>query len=78
MPERTILVECYSGFKGDERPVRIKLQDSFHDIVEVEDQWYSPGGTFFRVRLAGGDRYVLRHSEGQDVWSIEAFRSERA
>lgn len=77
VPDRQILVECYSGFKGDERPVRIQLQDGPHEVTEVEDKWYSPGGTFFRVRLANGDRYVLRHSAGQDVWTIEAFRSER-
>jgi len=44
-------------------------------VAEVEDRWYSPGETFFRVRLANGDRYVLRHVEAQDTWSLEAFRS---
>lgn len=77
MPERPIRVECYSGFKADERPLRIELRDGFHDVTEVEDKWYSPGGAFFRIRLANGDRYVLRHIEGQDVWTIEAFRSDR-
>jgi len=44
-------------------------------VAEVEDRWYSPGETFFRVRVANGDRYVLRHLEAQDTWSLEAFRS---
>jgi len=41
----------------------------------VEDRWYSPGETYFRVRVEGGDRYVLKHVEAQDVWSLEGFRS---
>ena len=45
------------------------------EIVEVEDQWYSPGETYFRVRVEGADRYVLRYTEAQDVWSLEAYRS---
>jgi len=33
------------------------------EIVEIEDRWYSPGATYFRVRVEDGDRYVLRHEE---------------
>ena len=68
-------VECYSGYKADERPTRIYLQDQPFDIAEIEDRWYSPGFTFFRVLLTTGDRYVLRHQQAQDTWTIEAFRS---
>jgi len=76
MPERRVHVECYSGFKADERPLRIQFQEGFQEVAEVEDKWYSPGGTFFRVRLVSGERYVLRHVEGQDTWVIEAFRAK--
>ena len=75
MAEREIEVECYAGYKADERPLRIRLEDGLHEIAEIEDRWYSPGDTFFRVRLVNGDRYVLRHVEGQDVWTIRAFRA---
>ena len=46
-------------------------------IAEIEDRWYSPGATYFRVLLANGERYVLRREEAQDVWTLEAFRSRR-
>jgi hypothetical protein len=45
------------------------------DVAEVEDRWYSPGATFFRVLLANGERYVLRRQDAQAVWTLEAFRS---
>ena len=72
--ERHVKVETYSGYKADERPVRVTIDGQAHEIAEVEDRWYSPGATFFRVRLTGGERYVLRRIEAQDVWLIEAYR----
>jgi hypothetical protein len=68
-------VECYSGFRADERPVRVFLNGQAAPIGAVEDRWYSPGFTFFRVLLATGERYVLRHQQAQDLWTIEAFRA---
>ncbi len=75
--ERTVRVECYAGYKGDERPMRLQIGGQMVEIAEVEDRWYSPGATFFRVRLANGERYVLRREDAQDVWTLEAFRSLR-
>lgn len=70
-----IRVECYSGYKADERPARMAFGETWMEIEEVEDRWYSPGASFFRVMVRGGDRYVLRHDEGQDVWTLEGFRA---
>jgi hypothetical protein len=70
-----VQVECYAGYRADERPVRLKGREQTLEIEEVEDRWYSPGETYFRVRVVGGDRYLLRHVEAQDVWSLEAYRS---
>jgi hypothetical protein len=72
---KRVEVECYAGYRGDERPVRVRLGEESLEVSAVEDRWYSPGETFFRVRVANGDRYVLRHVEAQDTWSLEAFRS---
>ena len=73
MREHIILVECYSGYKADERPIRLKLTDGAKEIVAIEDRWYSPGATYFRVVVDDGDRYLLRHEEAQDVWSIAGY-----
>ena len=68
-------VECYAGYRGDERPVRVRLGEQVLEVAAVEDRWYSPGETYFRVRVEGGDRYVLKRNDAQDVWSMEAYRS---
>ena len=78
MPDPVLRVECYAGFKADERPVRLHFGEHSLEVAAVEHRWYSPGETFFRVRTTDGDRYVLRHTEAQDVWTLAAYRSGNA
>lgn len=75
MHEQFVSVETYSGYKADERPVRIVFAAQTLEVEEVEDRWYSPGATYFRVLVKNGERYVLRHDDAQDVWSLSAFRA---
>jgi hypothetical protein len=75
MSEHGVRVECYSGYRAEERPVRIVFEAQTLEVEEVEDRWYSPGATYFRVRAEGGDRYVLRRNDGQDLWSLTAYRA---
>jgi hypothetical protein len=46
-----VRVECYSGRKADERPVRFQLDERDYLVEEVLDQWYGPGEAFFKVRV---------------------------
>lgn len=75
MAEQRVQVECYSGYKAEERPLRIVFESQGLKVEEVEDRWYSPGATFFRVRTEDGDRYILRRDDAQSVWSLTAFRA---
>jgi hypothetical protein len=72
-----IHVECYSGHRADERPVRFTLGSHSLEIISVDDQWYSPDATFFRVQVSDGNKYVLRHSIDPDRWTLEAFRARK-
>jgi hypothetical protein len=72
-----IRVECYSGYRADERPLNFVLCGRTFEVAEVEDRWYSPGVIYFRVRANDGNFYVLRHDEGLDVWTLDAFRAFR-
>lgn len=74
---REIKVECYSGYRADERPLRFRLGERTYEVAEVHDSWYSPGVRWFRVLADDGNVYVLRHDEGQDLWTLDAFRSKR-
>lgn len=69
-------VECYSGYKADERPLRFYLGDRRYEVQEVLDQWYAPSATYFRVKANDGGEYILRHNlqENEDAWMLESFR----
>ena len=73
-----IRVECYSGYKADERPLRFCLGERWLKVEEVADRWYDPEATYFRVRAEDGDLYVLRRAEPQGVWTLAAFTHERS
>lgn len=70
-------VECYSGHQADERPLRFTANGHIYEVQTVEDKWYSPDATYFKVAASDGNVYVLRHDEHRDVWSIDAFRAQR-
>jgi len=69
-----IKVECYAGYKSDQRPQRFTMGDQQLEVREVEDQWYGPSCQYFRVRACDGNIYVLRHDEEADCWSLDAYR----
>ena len=72
-----VQVECYSGHRADERPLRFTLSGRSYEVNEVDDQWYSPDARYFRVRAGDGNLYVLRHDERENRWSLEGFRASR-
>ncbi len=72
-----VRVESYAGFKADERPLRFQLGERWYEVREVVDRWYDPDAVYFRVRADDGAMYILRHVEGDDLWTMEAYRRER-
>jgi hypothetical protein len=69
-------VECYSGRKADERPVRFRLDGHEYLVEELLDQWYGPSDTHFKVRADDGNLYILRRdiSMPDGLWHLESFR----
>jgi len=77
--ETKVEVVCYSGYKGDERPVRFRLGGQDYFVEELLDQWYGPQNIFFKVRASDGNVYILqrRSSVPEGEWSLESFRDMR-
>ena len=71
-----VRVECYSGHKADERPVRFWLDDQLYQVEEVVDRWYGPEDAFFKVKASDENLYILRQgrSTPEGEWSLESFR----
>ncbi len=72
-------VVCYSGYRGDERPVRFRLGGQDYCVEELLDQWFGPKDIFFKVRANDGNVYILRRrsSAPEGEWSLESFRDMR-
>jgi hypothetical protein len=70
-------VECYSGRKENERPVRFRMGQHEYLVEEVVDQWYGPGHLFFKVQANDGNLYILRHETSipEGSWDLVCFRN---
>jgi hypothetical protein len=69
-------VDCYSGRKADERPVRFRLEGCQYLVEEILDQWYGPHDAFYKVRADDGNLYILRRdtSTPEGAWHFVSFR----
>ncbi len=73
-------VECYAGYKADERPLRftpLTPRAQSREVKDVLDQWYGVGHTCFKVLADDGNIYILRHDHAEDFWTLESFRRAR-
>ena len=70
-------VQCSSGRKGDERPVRFQREGQDYLVEEVLEQWHGPDAEFFKVRADDGKLYILRHGTPGEAeeWTLESVRS---
>jgi hypothetical protein len=66
-----IKVECYSGYRADERPVSFILDDRKIIVDRIIEQWRSPDSESFKVQADDGKRYLLVHESVKDNWILE-------
>jgi uncharacterized protein (UPF0128 family) len=67
-------VDCYSGRKADERPVRFRVDGHEYMVEELLDQWYGPEDVFYKVRADDGNLYILRQQTSDESWDLVSFR----
>ncbi len=76
MKPMNLTVECYSGRKADERPVRFWLGGRQFQVEAVLDQWYDPESISYKVRADDGNLYILRQqtSTPNGTWDLVSLR----
>ena len=67
-------VECYAGFKADERPIRFTVGGRDYTVEQLLDKWYGPSETWFKVLANDGGLYILK-LKGESEWTLESFRA---
>jgi len=81
MDYERIQVECYSGYKINERPMAFTYQGHRWEIQEIVDRWYEgdidpirPEVSYFKVKTTEGSIFILRYLYLFDSWSMhQAF-----
>ena len=70
-----IKVECYSGYRGEETPLRFYLGQRLIEIDEVLDRWLDPYRRYFKVRSSDGAIYIICHDVNSCAWEMTLFNS---
>ena len=65
-----IKVETYSGYKADEYPKKFWIGEKSFEIMDIEDRWYSPDCSYFKVFADDGKTYILRQYLENSQWEI--------
>jgi hypothetical protein len=70
IPDRifSMKIETYSGYKADEYPLRFWIENRPIEVLEVEDRWYSPQVSYFKVFADDAHHYLLKKNENNGLW----------
>jgi hypothetical protein len=67
-----VQVECYAGYKPDERPLRFCTNGRQYEIDRVLTRWRGRDAEGFRVSTPQGI-FELRHHLTDDTWAAEPW-----
>jgi len=76
-----VQVECHSGYKAGEYPVRFYWESIRFDIHEILDRWYQgasnpgfPAANYFKVNTNDQKTFILKNEISTDRWFILIFK----
>ena len=69
-PPIPLRVECYSGYRSEERPVAFWLRDRRVEIRVILDRWYGEDHAYFKVVGEDGIRYIMRRDDYRGGWEL--------
>lgn len=69
--ESFIKVECYSGYKADEKPVSFMRGKKKIRVDRIIEQWRNPDYNYFKVQADDEKGYILRNDIITGDWVLE-------
>lgn len=83
MKYEQIQVECYSGYKANERPTAFIYQGCHLEISEIVDRRYEGGVkpddpviNYFKIKTDDGSIFLLRYVASSDSWSGRVIKND--
>jgi hypothetical protein len=67
-------VECYAGHRAEEEPRAIEIDGRRLRVLGIARRWQDVGARYFQIRAEDGHRYLLRHDEQRDEWTLVSVR----
>jgi hypothetical protein len=78
-------VECYSGYKVNERPVAFIHAGRRRAVIEIIDRWYEggcdpgrPAMDYFKVTTDTGENFILRYNALFNAWAAKVVATHGA
>lgn len=68
-----IKVEFYSGYKGNEKPIRFFMGNRCVEVEQVVDRWYGENASYFRVLGNDENLYILKGPLAEGDWELVSF-----
>jgi hypothetical protein len=66
-------VDCYSGWRGEETPRRLRLGAVWINLTQVLDRWLAPDHRYFKAEGDDGATYILRHDVEKQRWELTMY-----
>ena len=77
MPYEPVNVECYSGYRANERPMSFTFKGRRWEVEEIMERWYEggliaggPALHYFKVHTTEGRVFLLCYNTVADAWAI--------
>jgi hypothetical protein len=66
-----IEVVAYSGYRADERPLKIVIGGVAMEVTEIVDRWYGEDFDYFKVRVNTGAVHLIARHRTHDRWYLK-------
>ena len=68
---KKIEVVAYSGYKANERPLYLVLDEQRLEVKDTLDTWYGVEHDYFKVLAEDGKVYLIKWHRSLDLWFVE-------
>ena len=68
-----LAVECYAGYRADERPTALTLGSRRIAVREILDRWLGEDHAYFKIVGEDGAVYLIRQDLNQSGWELILF-----
>ena len=68
---KNIQVNCYSGYKANERPINFTVRGRKLMVEEIIDRWYGINDKYFKVLANDHKVYLIKYNQDYDLWTLE-------